>query len=133
MPLTPLCSKELYVLNLPTHVMRTPYRSNPSSYRPIAFISCLSKTFETILNMKFLKYLSSFNHHSDHQYGFRKGRSTGDLFAFLTHSWSSSLSRFGETFAVALDISKAFDRVWHKALLSKLLSYRFYPALFFPF
>ncbi len=73
--------------------------------------------------------MSSFNLLSDHQYGFRKGRSTGDLLAFLTGSWSSSLNRFGETFAVALDISKAFDRVWHKTLLSKLPSYGFYPAL----
>ncbi len=46
---------------------------------------------------------------SDRQYGFRKGRSTGDLLAFLSNSWSSSLSSFGETFAVALDMSKAFD------------------------
>ncbi len=81
------------------------------------------------VNRKFLKHLSSFNLLSDHQYGFRKGHSTGDLLAFLTHSWSSSFSRFSETFAVALDISKAFDRVWHKALLSKLPSYGFYPAL----
>ncbi len=44
-------------------------------------------------------------------------------------AWSSSLNRFGETFAVALDISKAFDRVYHKALLSKLPSYGLYPAL----
>ncbi len=57
------------------------------------------------------------------------GRSTGDLLAFLTGSWSSSLSRFGETFAVALDTSKAFERVWHKALISKLPSYGFYPAV----
>ncbi len=78
--------------------------------------------------MKFHKHLSSFNLLSD-QYGFRKGRCTADLLAFLTDSWSSSFSRFGETFAVALDISKAFDRVWHKALLSKLLSYGFYPAI----
>ncbi len=68
-------------------------RSNPSNYRPIALISCLSKAFETILNRKFLKHLSSFNLLSDHQYGFRKGRSTGDLLAFITDSWSSSLSR----------------------------------------
>ncbi len=104
-------------------------RSNLSNYRPIALNSCLSKAFEIILNRKFLKHLSSFNLLSDLQYGFGKGRSTGDLLAFLTDSWSSSHSRFGETFAVALDISKPFDRVWHKALLSKLPSYGFYPAL----
>ncbi len=86
-------------------------RSNPSSCRPIVLISFLYKAFETILNRKFLKHLSSFNLLSDHQYGFRKGRSTDDLLAFLTDSWSSSLSCFGETFAVALDIPKAFDSV----------------------
>ncbi len=105
-------------------------RSNPSNYCPIALLSCLSKASETILNNWFLKHLSSFNLLSDHQYGFRKKRSTGDLLAFLTNSWSSSLSRFGETFAVTLDISKAFDRVWHKYLLSKLPSNGFYPSLF---
>ncbi len=61
--------------------------------------------------------------------GFRKGRSTGDLLSLLTDSWSSSLSRFGETFSVALDISKAFNKVWHKSLLSKLPSFGFYPSL----
>ena len=36
---------------------------------------------------------------------------------------------FGETSAVALDLSKTFDRVWHKALIFKLPSYGFYPSL----
>ena len=35
---------------------------------------------------------------------------------------------FGESFVVALDISKAFDRVWHKALLAKLPAYGFTPS-----
>ena len=104
-------------------------RSNPSNYRPIALISCISKAFESILNKMILKHLSAHNLLSDRQYGFRKGRSTGDLLAFLTESWSSSFRNFGETFAVALDISKAFDRVWHKSLISKLPSYGFYPSL----
>ena len=96
------------------HIQLVPKKgdcSNPSNYRPIALISCLSKAFESILNKNILKHLSDHNLLSDHQYGFRKGRSTGDLLAFLTESWSSSLRDFGETFAVALDISKAFDRV----------------------
>ncbi len=104
-------------------VLKKGNRSNPSNYRPLVLISCLSKTFETILNRKFPRHFSSFNLLSYHQHGFRKGRFTGDLLAFLTDSWSSSLSRFGETFAVALDISKAFHKVWHKALLSKLPSF----------
>ncbi len=104
-------------------------RSNPSNYRPIALLSCLSKDFETILNKWFLKHLSSFKVLSDRQYGFRKERSAGDLPAFLTNSWSSSLSCFFETFADALDISKSSDSVWHKSLPSKFLSYGFYPSL----
>ncbi len=112
----PSCWKYAYVQPVP----KKGDHSNPSNYRPIALISCLPKALETILNWKFLKHLSSFSLLSDRQYGFRKGRSTGGLLAFLTDSWSSSLSRFGETFAVALDISKAFDRVRHKALLSEL-------------
>ncbi len=51
------------------------------------------------------------------------------IFLLSTNSWSSSFSRFGEIFAVALDISKAFDRVWHKSLVLKLPSYGLYPSL----
>ncbi len=104
-------------------------RCNPSNYRPIALLSCLSKAFKTILSRKIHKHLSASSLLSDRQYGFHKGRSTGDLLAFLFNSWSSSLSSFGETFAVALDISKAFDRVWYKSLFSKLPSYGFYNSL----
>ncbi len=75
------------------------------------------------------KHLSTSDLLSDRQYGFHKGRSTGNLLSLLTDSWSSSLSRFGETFSVALNIAKAFNRVWHKSLLSKLPSFGFYPSL----
>ena len=34
-----------------------------------------------------------------------------------------------ETLAVALDISKAFDQVWHKNLLAKLPAFGFRPTL----
>ena len=78
---------------------------------------CLIPTSSNILNLL-----------SDHQYGFRKARSTGDLLSYLTHTWSSSLRDFGESFVIALDISKAFDRVWHKALLAKLPAYGFTPS-----
>ena len=84
-------------------------RSNSSNYRPIALIFCLSQAFEFVLNNKIMRNLSAHNLLSDCQYDFRKGRSTGNL-AFLTESWSSSFRDFGETLAVGLDISDAFDR-----------------------
>ncbi len=66
-------------------------RSNPSSYRPIDLLSCLSKAFESVLNRMMQKPLSTSDFLSDCYYWFRKGRSTGDLLAFLTNTWSSSL------------------------------------------
>ena len=101
--------------------------SNPSNYRPTALISAVAKVFETLLNSHFIKHLEFNNLLSDHQYGFRKARSTGDLLSYLTHVKSSSLRNFRE-FVVTLDISKAFDRVWHKALLAKLPAYGFSPS-----
>ena len=103
-------------------------RPNPSNNRPIALTSAVAKVFETLLNSHFIKHLESNNLLSDHQYSFRKVRSTGDLLSYLTHAWSSCLRNLGESFVIALDISKAFDRVWHKALLAKLPAYGFTPS-----
>jgi hypothetical protein len=50
-------------------------------------------------------------------------RSTGDLLAYVTHLWGEAIDKHGESMAISLDIAKAFDRVWHKALLSKLPAY----------
>ena len=139
--LSPVLSR-LFRLILNTHTYPTPWkhplvqpvpkkgdRSNPSNYRPIALTSTIAKVFESLLNAHFLKHLESHSLLSDHQYGFRKARSTGDLLSYLTHVWSSSLRDFGESYVVALDISKAFDRVWHAALLAKLPAYGFTPPL----
>ena len=104
--------------------------SNSSNYCPIALISCLSKACKSAHIKEIMRHLSAYNILSNCQYGFWKDWSTGDL-AFLTESWSSSFRVFGETFAVSLDISKAFDVVWHKSLISKLSSHGFYPLCTF--
>ena len=95
---------------------------------PIALTLAVAKVFETLLNFHFIQHLESNSLFSDHQYGFRKARSAGDRLSYLTHAWSSSLRNFGESFVIALDISKVFDRVWHKALLAKLPAYGFTPS-----
>ncbi len=65
--------------------------------------------------------MSASNLLSDRHYGFWKCRYVGAVLAFIFNFWLSSLSSSGETFAVALDMSKTLDIVWHKSLLYKLL------------
>ena len=59
----------------------------------------------------------------DFQYGFRSSRSAADLLTVLPDRIARAFNRSGATRAVALDIFKAFDRVWHTDLLHKLKSF----------
>ena len=60
---------------------------------------------------------------SDFQFGFSSSRSTADLLTIVSDRIARAFNRSRATRAVALDISKAFDRVWHADLLHKLKSY----------
>ena len=80
---------------------------------------------DSILNHKVMKYLENNSLLNDRLYGFRKNRSAGDLMALLTETWNRSVHLFGKSKIVALDISRAFDRVWHQGLISKVKSYAF--------
>ena len=59
----------------------------------------------------------------DFQYGFRSFRSTADFLTVVSDRVAGAFKRYGATRAVALDICKAFDRVWHAGLLHKRGSY----------
>ena len=95
-------------------------KSDPSNYRPIAITSLISKTMETTITKQLLAFLETNSLLSDHQYGFRQARSTGNLLAYAIHGWSSAQESCDESRVIPLDISNAFYRVWHKGLLAKL-------------
>ena len=98
-------------------------RSNPKDYRPISLLSVVSKVFERLINDRLVLHLEKAGVFSDFQYGFRSARSTADLLTVLTERIARSLNSSGATRAISLDISKAFDRVWHSGLLHKLKAY----------
>ena len=75
------------------------------------------------LNNNVVDRLEKYGLFSDFQYGFRTSRSTADLLIVISHRIATPFNRSGATRAVALDISKTFDRVWHAGLLHKLKSY----------
>ena len=98
-------------------------RSDSTNYRPISLLPVISKIFECFVNRQLLGYLEDNDLLTDCQYGFRHSRSTGDLLSVITDHFNMALDRRGEARVVALDISKAFDKVWHNGLLHKLQSY----------
>ena len=55
--------------------------------------------------------------------GFRSSRSTAHLLIVVSDRIARAFNRSGATQAVALDISKAFDKVWHASQLHKLMPY----------
>ena len=95
-------------------------RSTAKNYRPVSLLSVVSNVFEKLVNNRIVDHLEKCGLFSNFLYGFRSSRSTADL---LTVVSARAFNRSGAARAVALDISKAFDRVWHAGLLHKLKSY----------
>ena len=98
-------------------------RSTSKNYRPVSLLSVVSKVFEKLVNNRIVDHLEKCGLFSDFQYNVRSSRSTADLLAVVSDRIGRALNKCGATRAVALDISKAFDRVWHAGLLHKLKSY----------
>ena len=97
--------------------------STAKNYRPVSLFSVVSKVFEKLVNNRVVANLEKSDLFSDFKYGFRSSRSATDLLTVVSDRFARTFNRSGATRAVALDISKAFDRVWHAGLLHKLKSY----------
>ena len=97
--------------------------STVKNYCSVSLLSVVSKIFEKLLNNRIVDHLEKCGLLSYFQYGFRSSRSTADLLTVVSDRIGKAFNRSGATRAVALDISKAFDRVWHAGLLHKRKSY----------
>ena len=91
-----------------------------TNYRPISLLPCISKVFEKILFEHIYTYLKANNLINRHQSGFTPGDSTINQLIAICNNIHKSLDVNDEVLAVFLDLSKAFDKVWHKGLLYKL-------------
>ena len=98
-------------------------RSAAKNYCPVSLLSVVSKVFEELVNNRIFDHLEKSDLFPDSQYGFRSSRPTADFLRVVSDRIARAFNRSEATRAVALDISKAFDRVWHAGLLHKLRSY----------
>ena len=91
-----------------------------SNYRPISLLPICSKILEKIVFDQVYAFLNNNNLLSVNQSGFRPGDSTIYQLLSITSTIYDSFENYDETRAVFLDISKAFDKVWHDGIISKL-------------
>ena len=98
-------------------------RSTAKNYHPVSLLSVVGKVIEKLVNNRIVGHLEKCGLFYVFQYGFRSSRSTADFLTVVSDRIARAFNRSGATRAVALDISKAFDRVWHAGLLHKLKCY----------
>ena len=83
----------------------------------------VNKVFEKLVINRIADHLAKCSPFSDIQCGFRSSRSTADCLTVLSDRIAWVFNRSEAIRTVALDISKAFDKVWHASLLHKFKSY----------
>jgi len=98
-------------------------RSQPSNYRPVSLTCICCKTLEHILYSHIMSHLQHNNVLCNVQHGFRHKHSCETQLIETVDDFARTLNEGGQTDVIALDFSKAFDRVPHKRLLCKLENY----------
>ena len=101
-------------------IHRKDSRQIKSNYRPISLLPVCGKILEKIVFDDLYAFLNNHNLISSDQSGFRPGDSTINQLISITTNIFEAYEDFDETRALFLDISKAFDKVWHEGLIFKL-------------
>ena len=95
-----------------------------NNYRPISLLPIFGKIFEKIIFDRLYNFLLQEELLNPNQSGFRPSDSCINQLIAITHEIFEAFdcNPSLEVRSVFLDISKAFDKVWHKGLLYKLKS-----------
>ena len=110
-----------YALVTPIH--KSGDKCDPGNYRPISLTCVCSKLMEHIVLSHISKHVAANDILVDNQHGFRQKLSTTTQLISATHDWAHTLQRRGQTDVIFLDFQKAFDRVPHQHLQTKLEYY----------
>ena len=91
-----------------------------TSYRPISLLPILGKLLEKLILRRLTTVIEENNLIPDHQFGFKKGHSPIEQVHRVVELINHTFEKKGYCTAAFLDVSQAFDRVWHVGLLYKL-------------
>ena len=98
-------------------------KSKAENYRPISLTSITCKVLEHVVFSNIMSHFDKFKILDDAQHGFRKNRSCVSQLVTTLFDFVNTLNNKEQTDAILLDFSKAFDKVDHLGLISKLAHY----------
>jgi len=98
-------------------------KTHRGNYRPVSLTSVCCKILESLIRDHIINYLLENSLLSDKQYGFVKGRSTMLQLLHMIDKWTEYLEYGGQIDTIYCDFEKAFDKVPHRRLISKLRTY----------
>ena len=90
------------------------------NYRPVSLLPICGKIFERLIYNNLFEYFIENDLISQNQSGFKSGDSCINQLISITHEIYQSFDDGLEVRGIFLDISKAFDKVWHEGLVNKL-------------
>ena len=94
--------------------------SDPKNFRPIAISSCLGRLYEKILAKRLQHFCIKNKIFNDNHCGFQINRSTNDVLSTFLLDNYETINQNSYTNCVFTDFSKAYDSIWHNALIYKL-------------
>lgn len=100
-------------------------QSDPSNYRPISLLCSISKIFEKVILSRLNDHISKCDIIPNEQFGFRPGHSTNHQLLRVCRFIKDSLSNKYSAGILTFDIEKAFDSIWHRGLIYKMLKLNF--------
>ena len=99
---------------------RAGQKTSKTNYRPISILPTLSKIFESVIHNRLLNHCIENNVISERQAAYLKGDSTVQQLLYIVHTIRTNWAKSKITQGLFLDVSSAFDKVWHNGLVAKL-------------
>ena len=98
---------------------------DPTNYRPISLTSVVCKIIEKVLFKYLYNFVLDCNLLCKHQSGFQPNDSTVNQLLEIYDTVIKNLDKGNDVRFIFCDVSKAFDKVWHQGLITKLHNYGF--------
>ena len=103
-----------------TPIFKDKQKNDKTNYRPISILATLSKIAESVIHKRLLQHLLDNNLISKFQAAYIPSDSTAQQLISMIHQIKLAMTSNKIAHGVFLDVSAAFDAVWHAGLLKKL-------------